>query len=65
MYMYKKIVSACSPNNNMYWVNIQYIVKKLLDGLFLVTPYVWRIASIASLIMESLPYNEFSWGTTL
>ena len=27
-------------NNNMYWVCIQYIVKKFPDGLFLVTPYV-------------------------
>ena len=38
--MHKKIVSTCSPNNNMYWVCIQYIVKKFPDGLFLVTPYV-------------------------
>ena len=27
----------------MYWVSIQYIVKKFPDGLFLVTPYVPRI----------------------
>ena len=42
--MHKKIVSTCSPNNNtgMYWVCIQYIVKKFPDRLFLVhvTPYV-------------------------
>ena len=38
--MHKKIVSTCSPNNNMYSVCIQYIVKKFPDGLFLVTPYV-------------------------
>ena len=38
--MHKKIVSTCSPNNNMYLVCIQYIVKKFPDGLFLVTPYV-------------------------
>ena len=38
--MHKKIVSTCSPNNNMYWVYIQYIVKKFPDGLFLVTPYI-------------------------
>ena len=25
--MHKKIVSTCSPNNNMHWVCIQYIVK--------------------------------------
>ena len=43
--MHKKIVSTCSPNNNMYWVCIQYIVKKFPDGLFLVTPYVIRIDS--------------------
>ena len=43
--MHKKIVSTCSPNNNMYWVCIKYIVKKLPDGLFIVTPYVWRIDS--------------------
>ena len=40
--MHKKTVSTCSPNNNMYWVCIQYIVKKFPDGLFLVTPYVGR-----------------------
>ena len=38
--MHKKIVSTCSPNYNMYWVCIQYIVKKFPDSLFLVTPYV-------------------------
>ena len=43
--MHKKIVSTRSPNNNMYWVCIQYIVKKFPEGLFLVTPYVWRIES--------------------
>ena len=41
--MHKQIVSTCSPNNNMYWVCIQYIVKIFPDGLFLVTPYVPRI----------------------
>ena len=41
--MLKKIVSTCSPNNNMYCVCIQYIVYKFPDGLFLVTPYVKRI----------------------
>ena len=41
--MHKKIVSTCSPNNNMYWVFIQYIVKKFPDELFLATPYVPRI----------------------
>ena len=41
--MQKKIVSTCSPNNNMYLVGIQYIVKKFPDGLFLVTSYIWRI----------------------
>ena len=41
--MHKKIVIACSPNNNMYWVCIQYIVKNFPDGLFLVILYVWRI----------------------
>ena len=30
--MHKKIVSTCSPNNNMYSVCIQYIVKKFPDG---------------------------------
>ena len=35
--MHKKIVSTCSPNNNSYWVCIQYIVKKIPDGLFLRT----------------------------
>ena len=44
--MYKKIVSTCSPNNIMYWVCIQYIVKKFPDELFLVTTYVWRIEYI-------------------
>ena len=38
--MHKKIVSTCSPNNNMYWVFIQYIAKKFPGGLFLVIPYV-------------------------
>ena len=41
--MHKRIVRTCSPNNNMYWVCIQYIVKKFPAGLFLVTPYVPRI----------------------
>ena len=40
--MHKKIVSTCSPNNNMYWVCIQYIVKKFPDRLFLVTTNVGR-----------------------
>ena len=40
--MHKKIVSTCSPNTNMYWVCIQYIVKKFPDGLFSVPPYVGR-----------------------
>ena len=30
--MHKKIVSTCSPNNNIYWVGIQYVVKKFPDG---------------------------------
>ena len=38
--MHKKIVSTCSPNNDMYWVCIQYIIKKFPDGLLLVTPYI-------------------------
>ena len=50
--MHKKIVSTCSPNNNMYWVCIQYIVKKYPDGLFLVTPYVGRGDN------EAYPSNE-------
>ena len=32
--MHKKIVSTCSPNNNMHWLCIQYIVKKIPDGYF-------------------------------
>ena len=47
--MHKKIVSTCSPDNNMYWVCIQYIVKKFPDGLFLVTPDIWRVVKIVSL----------------
>ena len=49
--MHKTIVSTCSPNNYMYWVWIQYIVKKFSDGLCLATPYVQRI------VFET----EFSW----
>ena len=49
--MHKKIVSTCLPNNNMYWVWIQYIVKKFPDGLCLVIPYVQRI------VLKT----EFSW----
>ena len=30
--MQKKIISTCSPNNNMHWVCIQYIVKKFPEG---------------------------------
>ena len=45
--MHKKIVSTCSTNNNVYWVCSQYIVKKFPDWLFLVTPYVPRIALVA------------------
>ena len=53
--MHKKIVSTCSPNNNMYWVCIQYIVKKFTGGLFLVTPYVQR---------NDIPYKrKFSRGS--
>ena len=48
--MHKKIVSTCSPNNNMYWVCIQCIVKKFPDGLFLVNPYVLRIGDIDTLL---------------
>ena len=32
--MHKKIVSACSPINNMQWVCIQYIVKEFTEGYF-------------------------------
>ena len=46
--MHKKIVTTCSPNNNTYWVCIQYNVKKFPDGLFLVTPYVERGDSVSS-----------------
>ena len=49
--MQKKIVSTCSPNNNMYWVCIQCIVKKFPDGLLLVTPYIWRIVEDQSDIL--------------
>ena len=38
--MLKKITSTCSPNNNMNWICIQYNVKKLSEGLFLLTAYV-------------------------
>ena len=57
--MHKKIVSTCSPNNNMYWVCIQYIVKKFPDGLFLVTPYVPRIEMFYGKL------NEFGRNNTI
>ena len=55
--MHKKVVSTCSPNNNMYWVCIQYIVKKFPDGLFLVTPYVQRI-DIVPLVIQNAVYTS-------
>ena len=53
--MDKKIVSTCSPNNNMYWVCIQYIVKKFPAGLFLVTPYVPIRALVLTNCKAGLP----------
>ena len=32
--MNKKIVSTCSPKNNMHWVCIQLYVKEFPDGYF-------------------------------
>ena len=58
--MHKKIVSTCSPNNNMYWVCMQYIVKKFPDmALFLVTPYVPRIEMFYGKL------NEFGRNNTI
>ena len=33
-FMHKKIVTICSPNNNLHLVCIQYIVKKLSRVFF-------------------------------
>ena len=38
--MLKKIMSTCSPDNNMLWICIQYNVKKFPECLFLLTAYV-------------------------
>ena len=73
--MHKKIVSTCSPNNNMYWVCIQYIVKKFPDGLFLVTPkvpirdicdytFMYRRQKKLNLLSGALVigrYNSWTW----
>ena len=54
---------------NMYWVCIQFIVKKFPDGLFLVTPYVpirvfvWNGTSKKEIIRNILIRGKsLHWG---